>query len=98
MLSTPSFYFSYTSDLTRSMQSKDSQVARGQRLQQQHHHQDVLEAVSELYTAWDERFVWNRHLLDRFLRRGAEFLRYCVPLVHGAVFIRQCSINGRLLR
>jgi hypothetical protein len=59
---------------------------------------DVLEAVTELYASWNERFVWNRFLLERFLARGAEFLRYCLPLIHGAVFIRQCSINGRLFR
>ena len=58
----------------------------------------VLEFVTRLYTDWEERFVWNRFLLEPFLSRGAEFLRYCLPLIHGSVFIRQCSINGRLFR
>lgn len=34
----------------------------------------------------------------RFLERGADFLPYCLPLIHGAVFIRRCSRNGKLFR
>ena len=92
VLSTPSFYFSYTTDLTRSMQSKEGFAVSDSG------GESVLEFVTRLYTDWEERFVWNRFLLEPFLSRGAEFLRYCLPLIHGSVFIRQCSINGRLFR
>ena len=95
MLCTPSFYFSYTTDLTRSMQSKESFSPSDFGL---FGGESILEFVTRLYTQWEERFVWNRFLLEPFLSRGAEFLRYCIPLIHGCVFIRQCSINGRLFR
>ena len=95
VLATPSFYFSYTTDLTRSMQGKESFASSSP---DSIGGESALEVVTRLYTDWEERFVWNRFLLEPFLSRGAEFLRYCLPLIHGCVFIRQCSINGRLFR
>ena len=98
VLNTPSFYFSYTTDLTRSMQCKEGFATYGDGGGGTTGNISVLEFVTRLYTEWEERFVWNRRLLEPFLTRGAEFLRYCLPLIHGSVFIRQCSLNGRLFR
>ena len=85
VLSTPDFFFSYTTDLTNSLQRKHREGLADV---------DLNEAVTRMFYSWDERFVWNRRMLARFLALGSEFLRYCVPLLHGAVFIRRCSING----
>lgn len=69
VLSTPHLYFSYTSDLTRSLQSKWDQHRERRAAESG---ADGSEAGSEegpfgvpadpvaLFTRWDERFVWNR--------------------------------------
>ncbi len=94
VLSTPNLYFSYTADLSRSMQRKWEQDGSGAGVGED---RAAADAVG-LFTKWDERFVWNRHMLGAFLELGAEFLRYCLPVIQGAAFVRQCSLGGRLFR
>jgi hypothetical protein len=42
----------------------------------------------------DERFVWNSHLLREFTVRP-EMKDYMIPLVHGFIFIKSSTINGK---
>ncbi len=40
--------------------------------------------------------MWNLHLLEPFLRScGAAVHPFLLPLVHGAVFVNRCEINGK---
>ncbi|XP_018021346.1 phosphatidylinositol-3-phosphatase SAC1 [Hyalella azteca] len=78
-LSTPYFYFSYTYDLTHTLQRLYYTA------------EDFLQM--SLHERAEQRFVWNQHLMqDLILHRDAG--RFCLPLMHGFVCIKQCSING----
>ncbi|KAF0301527.1 Phosphatidylinositide phosphatase SAC1 [Amphibalanus amphitrite] len=79
VLRQPHFYFSHTYDLTQTVQ----------RL-----HNTTPEFLQiPLHERADQRFVWNAHLLrDLSARPGLG--RFCLPLVHGFVSIKQCSLNG----
>lgn len=78
VLSTPYFYFSYSYDLTQSMQ----------RL---HSGGPIFQNQSMLARA-DPRFIWNSHLLKGFNR--PEFKNFALPLIHGFISINQCMINN----
>ncbi|XP_063701715.1 phosphatidylinositol-3-phosphatase SAC1 [Culicoides brevitarsis] len=80
VLDTPSFYFSYTYDLSHT--------------QQRLHANSTSKEFKELGLAEraDERFVFNRHLLKSFLR--SELRQYCLPLILGFVSIHQVNVNG----
>lgn len=82
-LSTPYFYFSYSGDLTNSRQRQ------------------AASAQSE--SAWsraDKRFLWNNYMAETLFQyvTGSKSMTqvssFLVQLVHGAVFIHRCSING----
>lgn len=53
-------------------------------------------------SAWsraDQRFLWNHHLANTMLQLAPESSRptisqFLIHLIHGAVFIHRCSING----
>ncbi|XP_037075084.1 phosphatidylinositol-3-phosphatase SAC1-like [Pollicipes pollicipes] len=79
VLRQPHFYFSYTYDITQTIQ----------RL-----HNTTPEFLQiPLHERADPRFVWNSHLLrDLAARPGLG--RFCLPVVHGFVSIKQCSLNG----
>lgn len=78
VLATPYLYFSYSYDLTHTMQ----------RL-----HGTGPDFLSQsLLERGDQRFVWNGFLL-KSLRR-AEFKNFCLPLVQGFISINQMSVNG----
>lgn len=79
VLATPYFYFSYTYDLTHSLQRLYYTA------------EDFLQMA--LHERADVRFVWNQHLL-RDLSVQPEMSAFCLPLVHGYISIRQCTING----
>ncbi|KAK3855727.1 hypothetical protein Pcinc_037892 [Petrolisthes cinctipes] len=79
VLATPYFYFSYTYDLTHSLQRLYYTA------------EDFLQMA--LHERADVRFVWNQHLL-RDLSVQPEMSAFCLPLVHGFISIRQCTING----
>ncbi|KRT80353.1 hypothetical protein AMK59_6483 [Oryctes borbonicus] len=78
VLSTPYYYFSYSYDITHSMQ----------RL---HSGGPAFRSQSILARA-DPRFMWNSHLLKGFNK--PEFKNFTLPLVHGFISINQCMING----
>lgn len=79
VLATPSFYFSYSYDITHSIQ-------RLHDLTPDFWQQSMLQRA-------DNRFVWNRYLLEQFKETNAK--RFSLPLLHGFVSINQCVINGR---
>lgn len=78
VLATPYIYFSYTYDLTHTMQ----------RL-----HSSGPEFLSQsLIERADARFLWNMNLLLDF--RNPVFANFTLPLIQGFVSIYQCMING----
>ena len=83
VLSKPGFYFSYTYDLTHS-------------LQRRHHLSQTKPNFLSipLHERADERFMWNTHML-RDLVVLPELRRFIVPILHGFVFIKKCTINGK---
>lgn len=78
LLNTPDIYFSYTYDLTHSLQRLHNTAP------------DFLQL--SLYERADLRFVWNGHLLKTFA--SPEFHKFCLPIIHGFVSINQCVVNG----
>ena len=83
VLSTHGFYISHTYDLTHSLQRK-------------HHLMRTKPNFLQLplHERADERFIWNSHLL-RDLVVQPELRRFIVPMIHGFVAIKTCSINGK---
>jgi hypothetical protein len=83
VLSKPGFYFSYNYDLTHS-------------LQRRHHLSQMKPNFSfmALHERADERFMWNAHLL-RDLVVLPELRHFIVPILHGFVFIKECTINEK---
>jgi len=84
VLATPGFYYSHSYDLSHSQQ-------RVHHLAQTKPHFSRL----PLHERADERFVWNTHLL-RDLVVQPELRRFVVPMIHGYVSIKGCTINSRL--
>merc|ERR1719450_1432890 len=77
-LSCDGFYFSYTHDLTHTAQRLQNTSS------------DFHEMP--LYSRADYRFVWNHHLLRLFVIQP-ELSAYTLPLMHGFVSIKKCSID-----
>lgn len=78
VLHTPNFYFSTSYDLSHSLQRLHNTSP------------DFL--LMPLFQRADQRFVWNVHLMRDFLAQQ-ELHRYWLPVIHGFVTIKQCSIN-----
>lgn len=78
VLATPSFYFSYSYDLSHSIQ-------RLHDISPEFWQQSLFERA-------DSRFVWNRYLLEPFQNPASR--RFALPLIHGFVSINPCVING----
>ena len=83
ILSKPGFYFSYSYDLTHS-------------LQRQHH---LSQTKSNFYNLplherADDRFIWNAHVLQDLVMLP-ELRRFVVPILHGFVHIEKCTINEK---
>uniref|UniRef100_A0A0K8TMQ9 Phosphatidylinositol-3-phosphatase SAC1 n=1 Tax=Tabanus bromius TaxID=304241 RepID=A0A0K8TMQ9_TABBR len=78
VLDTPFLYFSYSYDLTHTLQRLQSMPP------------DFLN--NSLFARADQRFVWNGFCLRNF--HGLEFSRFCLPLMLGFVSINQASINN----
>ena len=83
VLATPGFYYSHGYDLSHCHQRKCH-------LTQTKPHFSQL----PLHERADDRFVWNTHLL-RDLVVQPELRRFIVPMIHGYVSIKGCSINGK---
>lgn len=80
VLATPAFYFSYSYDLSHSVQRQ---------------HFNWPEYIQQsLIERSDFRFVWNRNLLKRF--QTPEFHRYAMPIIHGCKYLKQPNNNERL--
>ncbi|KAL7028764.1 hypothetical protein ACKWTF_005985 [Chironomus riparius] len=80
ILDTPYLYFSYSYDITHTLQRLHSMSP------------DQL-SLSLLERA-DQRFVWNSHLLRSFQR--PELINFCLPLLLGYISINDVSINGHI--
>ena len=80
-LSTDGFYFAYKHDLTHS----------AQRLQNTSN--DFHEMP--LYARADHRFVWNHHLLRMFAIQP-ELSAYTLPLMHGFISIKKCTVKQHI--
>ncbi|KAL9104140.1 MAG: hypothetical protein Q9163_000887 [Psora crenata] len=82
---TRSFYFSYSYDITRTLQ--DNIVRERQILQQGQADAPVRRHNS--------MFVWNRHLLEPALAALKNTYDWCIPLIHGFVDQAPLSVYGR---
>lgn len=78
VLNTPYFYFSYSYDITQTLQRLHGTSP------------DFLSQT--LLERADQRFVWNHHLLKQF--NSSEFRNFGLPILHGFVSINSCLING----
>ncbi|XP_015608691.1 phosphatidylinositide phosphatase SAC1 [Cephus cinctus] len=79
VLNTPYFYFSYTYDLSHTMQ----------RL-----HNTTPEFLQmPLHDRADPRFVWNAYLLQELTARSEQY-KFCLPIIHGFVSLKTAVING----
>jgi len=76
------FYFSYTYDLTSNQQRINSVFCNQQ---------------SSPIASFNTRFAWNYNILRPFCAK-VDFLAFCVALVHGAIFINNCSVGGKYFR
>uniref|UniRef100_UPI00398E5790 phosphatidylinositol-3-phosphatase SAC1-B n=1 Tax=Pristiophorus japonicus TaxID=55135 RepID=UPI00398E5790 len=80
VLNTDGFYFSTTYDLTHTLQRLANTSPEFQEM-------TLLERA-------DQRFVWNGHLLREFAAQP-ELHRFAVPVIHGFLTVKRCSINGK---
>ena len=76
------YYFSYTYDLTSCQQRLNSVFCQ----------QSPIPIAS-----FNTQFAWNYNVLRPFCAK-VDFLAYCVALVYGAIFINNCSVNGKYFR
>jgi hypothetical protein len=77
-LSTDGFYFAYKHDLTHTAQRLQNTSS------------DFHEMP--LYARADHRFIWNHHLLRMFAIQP-ELSAYTLPLVHGFISIKKCTVK-----
>ena len=63
-LSTPHFYFSYSCDLSHSVQRKFNQGSSSSTPGGSSSFSPETTVIG-MFTQWDERFVWNRYLLEK---------------------------------
>lgn len=70
VLNTPFFYFSYTYDLSHTLQRLHSTSPDFKQL--------------GLAERADQRFIWNRHILKEFQKLGLK--RFCLPLILGCEY------------
>jgi len=47
--------------------------------------------------SFNTRFAWNYNILRPFCAK-VDYLAFCVALVHGAIFVNNCSVNGKYFR
>ena len=85
VFNTPYFYFSYTIDITNYQQKSDVLVENSD--------------VNYVLNTASPCFTWNYFMLKSGgLVQDPDFHPWCLALVHGAVYIQQCSLNGKLFR
>ncbi|XP_064466901.1 phosphatidylinositol-3-phosphatase SAC1-like isoform X2 [Ornithodoros turicata] len=79
VLSTPNFYYSTTYDISHTLQRLQNTTP------------DFLQMG--LMERADQRFVWNHHLVSDFINQP-ELRKFCVPIIHGFVYITPCTLKG----
>jgi len=86
LFNTPYFYFSHTLDLTNCQQKLDGLI------------ENDAKGYFVLGTA-TPAFTWNYFMLrSGGFAQNKDFHPWCLALIHGAVFIHECSLNGKLFR
>lgn len=83
VLETPSYYFSYSYDLTNCLQRKYQILI------------DVSLTTIPL-DKYDMRFLWNQHLVSDFIKAGEITFRYLLPFILGFVSINKAAIRPGL--
>ncbi|PRD23069.1 UNVERIFIED_CONTAM: Sacm1l [Trichonephila clavipes] len=80
VLKTPYYYFSYSYDISHTLQ----------RL----HNTSPDFVQMPLFQRADQRFIWNSHIMRDFLAQQ-ELENYWLPIIHGFIIIKQCSMNQK---
>ncbi|KAG8176845.1 hypothetical protein JTE90_001984 [Oedothorax gibbosus] len=80
VLKTPYFYFSYSYDISHTLQRLHNTSP------------DFLQMP--LFQRADPRFIWNSHVMRDFLAQQ-ELQSYWLPVIHGFIAIKQCTINQK---
>ncbi|XP_014783783.1 phosphatidylinositol-3-phosphatase SAC1 [Octopus bimaculoides] len=81
-LKTDGFYFSSTFDLSHSLQRLANTSP------------DFMNIP--LFDRGDPQFIWNGHI-TRELAQQPELGKFCLPVVHGFVSIRSCTVNNKAI-
>ncbi|XP_076297594.1 phosphatidylinositol-3-phosphatase SAC1 [Lasioglossum baleicum] len=79
VLNTPYFYFSYTYDLSHTMQRLHNTPP------------EFLEMP--LHDRADLRFVWNTYLMQDLTSRPEQY-KFCLPIIHGFVSLNTITVTG----
>ncbi|XP_046814003.1 phosphatidylinositol-3-phosphatase SAC1 isoform X1 [Vespa crabro] len=79
VLNTPYFYFSYTYDLSHTIQRLHNTTP------------EFLQMT--LYDRADLRFVWNAYLLQDLTAR-IELYKFCLPIIHGFISLNTVVVNS----
>ncbi|CEM34996.1 unnamed protein product [Vitrella brassicaformis CCMP3155] len=88
---TKDFYFSHSYDLSKCLQYNYMAAScRAQGIPVP----DPKEYMGEWGAAQEFRYVWNYHLMARFLEAPA-WAHWCLPIVHGFFAHARCSCFGR---
>jgi hypothetical protein len=85
VLSKPGFYFSYSFDITHTLQRRYRLFGMKSQF-----------CSMPLHERADERFMWNAHLMQDLVVLP-ELHRFIVPIIHGFVCIKKGVINGNCL-
>lgn len=84
---TRSFYFSYSYDITRTLQVN---ICRERKA-----HQDGV--PHSFPHDYNTMFIWNHHLLNPALRTLKNPYQWCLPIIHGYVDQAKMSVYGRIV-
>ncbi|KAI5212126.1 hypothetical protein AUEXF2481DRAFT_34459 [Aureobasidium subglaciale EXF-2481] len=77
---TRSFYFSYSYDITRTLQYNITRQRNA-----------INQGVQQPGHDYDDMFVWNSHLLSPAVKHLKNAFDWCLPIIHG--FIDQSSLD-----
>ncbi|KAL4769038.1 SacI homology domain-containing protein [Aspergillus nidulans var. acristatus] len=84
---TRAFYFSYSYDITHTLQSN---INRERKL-----HEDGL--PRDFRQDFNTMFIWNHHLLAPAIMSLKNPYQWCLPIIHGYVEQAKMSVYGRLV-
>jgi hypothetical protein len=77
---TVGFYYSSTYDLTHTLQRLENSTPGFK--------------LMPLYERADQRFIWNKHLLQDFISQP-ELTHFALPIMHGFISINRCVVNQK---